>query len=60
MKSRTLQSPADDMDREARVLATFWHPNVVQYFGRVINAAGAEPGIFLEAMLGDIDQYLAR
>ena len=57
VKSPAAQSSADDMDREARHLSMFRHPNIVQYFGRE-SAPTAVPGILLERMNMDLDKYM--
>lgn len=59
VKSPTARSSPDDLDREARNLLMFRHPNVVQYFGRDSTSAAA-PGIVLERLSVDLSKYLDR
>lgn len=59
VKSPTACSSADDVDREARNLLRFRHPNIVQYYGRDSTSVAA-PGIILEKLSLDLSKYFDR
>ena len=50
-----------DVDKEARRLAMFSHPNVIRYFGRLEYLGGGRPkGIITEWMQTDLHEFMKK
>ena len=45
-------------ERECDLLASFRHPNIVQYMGKITHPSTHQPGLVTELMDGNLTQYL--